>query len=173
MKSVLKTSATLSIIMLLSVVAGGLYYIVDSEMMAERWEDKVKSVEYVENINSQILQANLYSSQLMEAVRMLAVENGLLCERDAKMAQVVAAFEEENRALKASLMESVDQMEDQIEEINDLVSDNETLKWKVRTLESALNKVEKSKQSSLDMSDVFEIIDMVTTTSKITTSLLF
>lgn len=130
--------------LLIGICVGTSYIAIDTEARAVRWRQNAESTEYIQELNCQILQANDYSQRLMEAVRMLANENGILCERDAAMVKVVAEYEEENARLKASLKEAVTTMQSQQQELNALYEQVERLKYKVQVLEQALENVEVS-----------------------------
>ena len=112
-----------------------------TDFQAAAWERRAESVDRLEDLNRDIVRSYNFSQLALEATRMLAVENGLLCEREAKLTQVVAGVEEENRSLKSSLDESVSRLQTQVEEINRLIDENTRLSWKVLCLESALEAV--------------------------------
>jgi chromosome segregation ATPase len=128
--------------LLIGVCVGTSYIAIDTETRAVRWKQNIESVEYIQDLNCQILQAHDYSERLLEAVRMLANENGILCERDAAMVKVVAEYEEENTRLKSSLKEAVTTMQSQQQELNALYEQVERLKYKVQVLEKALENVD-------------------------------
>ena len=81
---------------------------------------------------------------------MLVVENGILCERELKMTQAFSQLEEENRALKISLSESVKNLNEQSETINELIEENEKLKWRVGLLERQVDVLEKALKQASD-----------------------
>ena len=111
------------------------------EVCAERWSKRVNSFQQVRALNQELLLAHEYSETLAEAVRMLALENGLLCERNKAATEVVMQYEEESRRLKMSLAEACKRLEEQIVQINDLTDEVEDLRWQVETLEKILDKV--------------------------------
>lgn len=133
-------------LLLLGICAGLAHFTVQTEMHAERWAQRAAAIEHVESLNQDLLLAQEYSQTALEATKMLALENGLLCEREAKVSEAYSIIEQENRSLKASLSESVERLEDQIKQINSLMEENGTLKWKVSTLERALKAVEDQKK---------------------------
>ena len=111
------------------------------EVCAERWSKRLNSVQQVQELNMEILRAHEYSENLVEAVRMLASENGLLCERNKAATEVVIQYEEESRRLKMSLGEACKRLKEQLELINELIDEVESLRWQVETLEDILNSV--------------------------------
>ena len=123
---------------LVGICVGTTYHAMDVESRAAKWQEYVESNQFIESMNNDILEANMYSQRLVEAVRMLANENGLLCEREARMVQIVAEFEEENRRLKAALNEAVDMLQEQQDEMNALYETIDRLQYKVKVLEKAL-----------------------------------
>ncbi|MHC4121285.1 MAG: hypothetical protein ACYSWO_27740 [Planctomycetota bacterium] len=122
-------------LLLIGICAGTTYVAIDTETRATRWEKNVESAE------------NAYE------VARLVNENGLLCERDAKNTEVVAAFDDENRRLKTSLVEACDRLEEQQEEIDDLVDENEQLSYQVDVLERAVENLE-SAIEAIEAADV-------------------
>ena len=117
------------------------------EVCAERWSKRVTSHNQVQELNQEVRYANEYSQGLVEAVRMLASENGLLCERNKTATEVVIQYEEESRRLKMSLSEACKRLEEQVVQINELTDEVESLRWQVETLEKALDKVKGPGQS--------------------------
>ena len=111
------------------------------EVCAGRWGNRVDSLRRVEDLNRKILYANEYSQGLAEAVRMLALENGILCERDKAATEVVVQYEEESRRLKMSLGDACKRLEEQNVQINELIDKVEELRWQVGVLENAFDKV--------------------------------
>ena len=104
----------------------------------------------VQELNRKVRYANEYSESIAEAVRMLALENGILCERDKAATEVVVQYEEESRRLKMSLTEACKRLEEQSVQINELTDEIEDLRWQVVTLEKILDKV---KAEEPDQSD--------------------
>jgi len=129
-------------LLLIGLCVGLISIVGQTEMNAERWNRRVNAIEHVQELNRQVLQALDYSYISMEATKMLAVENGLLVERERKVVQAYSIIEEENRSLKNSLDEAVDRLEEQVEQINELIDENESLTWRVDTLERALELIE-------------------------------
>jgi uncharacterized coiled-coil DUF342 family protein len=130
-------------ILLIGICAAMAHYTVQTETHAERWNDRVTSLEHVEELNMNLVRAMEYSELAMNTSMVLATANDIMCKRDAKMVQVVAAFEEENRALKRSLSESVCRLEGQLEEINDLIDENEELVDKINELRDQASDLKK------------------------------
>ncbi|MHC4302549.1 MAG: hypothetical protein ACYS7Y_35260 [Planctomycetota bacterium] len=124
--------------LLIGICAGTSYYAVNTEAQAERWLRRTASYENVRQLNLEILRANEYSELLMSSVRMLANENGILCERDAASMLVVSEYEGENRRLALALDEACDRLQSQQEEIDDLIDENDDLRWRLETLEAEL-----------------------------------
>jgi len=112
--------------------------VANTEWCAARWAERVSSYEEVRQLNRELYVSNQYSSHLVEGVRMLAVENGLLCERDIAAAKVVMQYEEENRRLKTSLGDACKRLEEQIDQINTLMDEVENLRWQIKVLEDAI-----------------------------------
>lgn len=134
--------------LLIGISATLAVFVYDTERHADRWNERITSLARVEQLNADVSRSQYYSGQLMEAAKSLALENGLLCERDAKMVQVVSEFEIENRALKESLAEAVGMLEEQSDQIDALLDENAELEYKneslrnqVETLESAIDKL--------------------------------
>lgn len=152
-------------LLLIGLTAAMGYYSFQTEMHAQRWTKQASALQRVEILNATIAKSHDLNQDMHEAIRMLVAENGLLCERDAKMTQVVAEFEAENRALKNSLAEAVDNLEDQRNQINNLIRENNNLKWKVSTLEEAIERIPEPKSEGIMKSarDVVYAIDVVTT----------
>jgi chromosome segregation ATPase len=75
-------------------------------------------------------------------IEVLATENSLLCERDIASSKIVAEFEDENRRLLSVVSESIERLQEQEAEINALHDQNDSLNYKVRTLERALKVIE-------------------------------
>ncbi len=111
------------------------------EVCAGRWSKRVDSLRQVQELNRKVLYANEYSQGLAEAVRMLALENGILCERDKAATEVVVQYEEESRKLKMSLGDACKRLEEQLGQINKLIDEVEDLTWQVGVLEDAFDKV--------------------------------
>lgn len=159
---------TLVILLLLGMVAGLGYNAINIETRAMIWEARIESAEEVEDVNMEILKAHEYSDRCLEAVRMLANENGILCEREVKMVKYLQGVEEENARLKVSLKEAVSRLQEQIEEINNLHQNVFMLEYKVKTLEQALNALPDTEPpmtygtKHISIYEVLEIVNGVT-----------
>jgi hypothetical protein len=132
------------IVLLGGCVAGLAYNAASIEYRVRVWESRVRSAKALADINEGILGAASYSRELMEAVRMLANENGILCEREAKTVKYVASIEDESARLKESLKESVEAIQAQTEKIDDLTTELATANFRVRVLETAMKSVDPS-----------------------------
>lgn len=132
-------------LLLIGVIVGMCLYVGDNEIHYRR----AVQIERVAKLNQEVTQAQEYSRLAIEATKMLAVENGLLVEREQKIVAAYAAMEEENRALKRSLNEAVDRLESQVEQINELIETNENLSWRVEVLQKALDSVSEQKKQEL------------------------
>jgi hypothetical protein len=142
-----KTVCGLCIVALLAMNVTMALNVANTEMCAERWNERVTSFEKVRELNLELLAAHRYSENLTESVRMLALENGILCERDKAATEVVVQYEEDSRRLRMSLAEACKRLEEQITQINDLTDEIEDLRWQVGTLEKVLDKVKAEDQS--------------------------
>lgn len=149
-------------LLLIGLCVGLTFLVADTETRADRWNERITALHRVEQLNRDLLLAQEYSSGCIEATRMLAIENGLLCEREAKMVQVVSEFETENRSLKNSLSEAVERLEDQVAQINKLMEENGRLNWRVETLEKALDAVSAKDKQELTKEVGNTIIDNLT-----------
>jgi len=138
----MKTFLTLVVLIQLAFLSSAGYYIYETDCGAERWRANVTESEQILSLANEIEHAQAYSYRCFDAVCMLANENGILCERDVKMTQVVAEFEEENRRLKESLDQACEHMSTQEDTINDLIEETEKLQYKIETLERALNAIQ-------------------------------
>jgi regulator of replication initiation timing len=125
-------------LLLIGICTGMGYLTMQTEMHADRWNERVTSLEHVEALNMDLVRAMEYSDLSMATTATLAGEISTMCQRDAKMVEVVAAFEEENRALKNSLSESVNRLEDQLEQINDLFDENDNLYWEIGVMQDTV-----------------------------------
>lgn len=124
--------------LLIGCVAGLAYRAVKIETEVARWRLNVKSAEALAAINERVLDAHIFSRDITEACRMLANENGILCEREVKMTKYVTAVEDENTRLKGALKEAVVKLEDQRDEINQLHNELEKAYSRMDVLERAL-----------------------------------
>jgi len=140
-------------LLLVGLVAGMAIFIGDNEMHAARWNNRVEKIEYMETLNQDLLRSQEYSFMLMEATRMLANENGILCERDAKTVQQVAVFDEENRLLKSSLVEATGKIEEMLVDLNELIDENEALRYKNKVLEQSLEVLTTAREKAADLGD--------------------
>jgi len=126
----------IGIIVILGTIA------LDTEARATRWERRVAKVQCLEQLNRDILRSQEYSSNLLESVRMLANENGILCEREAAHLQVIAGVEEENTRLGVSLDESIVRLQEYEEQVNDLIDEAERSAWRISQLEETIETLE-------------------------------
>lgn len=127
---------------LIILLGGAVNYFLSTEAHVRRWEDKVQSAQRYREDMKAFTSMRMHTEKLSEAVRMLSSENGLLCEREHKMVKVVNEYEMENRRLKGSLKEAVENLQKQIEENNQLMEEVDRLRYRVDTLERALDAVE-------------------------------
>jgi hypothetical protein len=123
-------------LLLVALNFGTWFCLANNEASVQRWQRRVATADAVIAWNEEIAFANEYAQNCYEAVRMLATENGLLCEREAATVKTIAAFEEESLKLKSSLDDAVDRLQKQEKTINDLIEENENLTWKIEVLES-------------------------------------
>jgi len=114
----------------------------DAETQSARWQARVNVVQEMRELNQDITTSQVYSARLLEAVRMLAMENGLLCERELAITAVVMGLEEENLRLSVSLDESVARLQEDAEQINELIDANDRLRYQLQALERALEALE-------------------------------
>jgi small-conductance mechanosensitive channel len=145
---------------LLGSLIGMSAQVVKTEMYVRVWESRVQSLDEMERQQHELAVSQEYGARAVEAVRMLAVENGLLCERDAKAQKYVLAMEEENAKLKAALNESVDKMVELLEENSNLHQEIINLSYKVRCLEQALEAASKPPEPTVDSikNDILDIL---------------
>ena len=169
----MKTVRTLLVMFLLGFTISLTFQVAKSERYADVWRDRVASLEQREADIETIENAQEYGGRAVEAVRMLAVENGLLCERDAKLTLYVAAMEEENAKLKASVSESVERMQARLEENNELHQEINNLSYKIRCLEQALEAVEVKQPADVDeiKDDILEIFEYLQLVDEAVTAL--
>ena len=120
------------------------------ELNGRRWEQRVVQANKMEKLNRDVRAAFQYSKTMNEAVRMLVVENGLLCERDLKLTQAYLQLEEENRSLKVSLSDAVKKLAEQSADINKLIEENEKLTWRSGLLERQVNVLEKALEQAVE-----------------------
>jgi len=151
----MKTLKTLGFLFLAFSALALSVQVMKTEAYVQLWETRVASVEQREKDVATMLECQDYSNRVVEAVRMLAVENGLLCERDAKMQKYVLAMEEENAKLKAALDQSVEKMSELLEENSELMSEVQNLKWQISILEDT---VETLKDRGPTLDDIKESI---------------
>jgi len=115
--------------------------VANTDVCAARWTARVNSFQQARELNQELLLAHEYSENLIESVRMLALENGILCERDKAATEVVVQYEEESRRLKMSLNEACKRLEEQTVQINELTDESERLGWQIEILENILDTV--------------------------------
>jgi hypothetical protein len=128
----------LLVVLLCALTIGLSAQLVYQDQQSAVWTDRATRAEAIYKLNLQIRQAQNYSRSLVDAVRTLATENGLLCEREAKATQVLVEFEQENRNLKRSLAEACNRLDKQQDEINDLIDERDILIYKLRVLEKVV-----------------------------------
>lgn len=156
---------TVSIILLVICALLGAY-VADVESRASRWNEYIGSAQQLEEVNENLLASQVYSQRLMEAVRALSLENGLLCEREAKMVEVVSQYKEENRRLKQALTEAVNKMKEQRIKMNEMYEQIDRLHYKIEVLEQALD----GKESKIK--DALNTVNVITTTVSILPAIL-
>lgn len=83
------------------------------------------------------------AARFIDVIDTLADENAILIEREAGMVRLVVATEEESRALKTALSESVAKMQAQEERINEVIDSNSIYMLQIRTLRTLLKRTEK------------------------------
>jgi len=129
----------LVVILLLSAVVAGLAFDASNiEARVALWERRVQSAQYKDDINTKILDSNTYSRDCLSTARMLATENGILCEREQKLVAYIAEIEEKNARLKSSLKEAVESLESNLQEINRLSDELSKANFRLEALEAAL-----------------------------------
>jgi hypothetical protein len=128
--------------------AGNIYIAADVEHRAAVWQERVESVEYVEDTTQNLLRAQEYSQSLLDIITVLATENTILCERDIASSKIVAEFEDENRRLLGVVSESIERLQEQEAEINALHDTNDSLSYKIRALERALKVIEDAQNNT-------------------------
>lgn len=131
-------------VILAGLLIGSVIYIGDTQVHVNRWKAEVQTAANYREMAREFLVMKDYTTRLVEAVRMQASENGILCEREAKMVQVVSEFEAENRRLKESLKEAVERLQEQEEQINDLMDTNERYSYQIHSLERQVESLEKA-----------------------------
>jgi myo-inositol-1-phosphate synthase len=103
---------------------------------------------YLNNARDQIDENN---TQFLKTVNSITAENRLLCEREAKMLEVVAEFEVQSRALATSLSEAVEKLQSQEVIINELIDENTRYMIQVKQLENelaeAMEAIERAKEA--------------------------
>jgi len=129
-------------ILLIGICAASTYTACDTEIRAQRWERRVASATWAQGIIEDVQSSQKYSGRLLDALSVMASENGILCERDAASMKVIAEFEDENRRLKTALAESIDRLQSQETQINDLIDGNGTLRYKIQALEQTIESLE-------------------------------
>jgi len=130
-------------VLLLTIVACLSALLAHQEVYVAMWESNVQCAQTYAEHNRKLAIAQEYSFEAVAAARMLATENGILCERDAKMSEMISGFDEENMRLRASLAEAVDKMEAQRLEFEALLDEASHLRYKVAVLERALEMAQK------------------------------
>jgi hypothetical protein len=141
--------------------AGNIYIAADVNHRAAVWQERMESVEHVEDAAQDLLQAQEYSGSLLGVIEVLATENTILCERDIASSRIVAEFEDENRRLLSVVSESIERLQEQEAEINALHDENDSLSWQVRTLEVVIQWMldYENNKDEVENLDVWEVID--------------
>lgn len=129
------------------------------------WQNRVASLEQREADIGYIETAQDYGRLAVESCRMLALENGLLCEREAKMTSVVAALQEENTKLKGAIAESVENMQAMLDENNDLHREINRLNFHVEVLENSLEKTQAALEAATEAIEVLKAQEDPTATN--------
>ena len=127
--------------LLFAMTAASVYTAIDTEQRAYRWDQYTAGAQYTWEVVTEIRNAQDYNRECLSAVKSLAVENGLLSEREAKMVEVVNVYEEQNTLLKKSLQEAVSKLKEQQDELNKLYDEIGRLQYKIEVLERALDLV--------------------------------
>lgn len=110
----------------------------ETEYHVLRWQERVESVESLEAMNLIILQAQIYSDDVLQMASQLAFANRELMERERQTTSYVVALEDENTRLKASLVEATTHLQDQVAENNNLHKELENANWRLKTLEETV-----------------------------------
>jgi hypothetical protein len=167
----------LFVILFLSAISVGLIYdTVNIEYRVFKWEEHLQTAEAINDINTKILDAHIYSKDVLNMAQLLVEENSALLEREAKTVQYVTQLEEENLKLKNSLKEAVVTIGDQITQLNDLHEELEKCYFKIDLMEKALELLtpvedpEAIKQDIID--DIFGVIEGVNTATTVLNILL-
>jgi hypothetical protein len=158
-----------SVLFLIVLCSGLMYEVLNHEATANRWTKRANQLDVFEARLQLVADAQEYSETCLDTTRMLAIENGILCERDARAIQYIALLDESNVKLKASLDEAVTRMQELIDENNDLFNANNRLLFKVQCLEKALNFVPTPADPATEHSLIFEDI---TATLKVVDSII-
>lgn len=116
-------------------------YTLTTDIQAERWERRATCADGIATINAQIYESHRYSKTLMESLRVVTNENGILCERDAISVRTIAAMEEENQRLKMSLKETCDMLLESINANEELHRDLDGLRWQVQQLQHVITEL--------------------------------
>lgn len=164
------------VVLLAGVNAGLIYEIFGTEYRAITWERRVNSAEVLEEQKCDALRSIEYGQDCLGVARMLATENGLLCERDAKLTLYVAGVEEENMRLKAVVADGVDRMESMLQENNQLHEELDRTYYRIQCLEKALEFMPTpATEEDLDdiKDDVLEIFETAKTVIDVVTVLPF
>jgi predicted nuclease with TOPRIM domain len=107
----------------------------------------VKDITAVEEVQEAITQCQEYATPLVRSVEALSKENGALLERELQAAKVVNGLLEESTRLKSSLKEAVIKLQELNAENNKALEEINRLEFKVQTLESALEAINKAKET--------------------------
>jgi hypothetical protein len=166
----------LLVVLLCALTIGLSAQLVYQDQQSAVWTRRSTRADAIYKFNLQVRHAQDYSRPLVDAVRTLANENGLLCEREAKATQVLVEFEQENRNLKRSLAEACDRLDKQQTEINNLIDERDALMYKLRVLEKAIELLPaevKKKASNAASSDFLERMSEAAVTASAIIPLLF
>lgn len=146
-----------------ALVGASVYIAVDTETRAARWQQRVNSAESIEATNLMILRSQDYSNLLMESLRVMANENGLLCERDAKAMDVMLALEEANAKLKAALAEATNLMQGQLAENDRLMEELDRAYYRIMLLERTVDSLTPQPTPADDLDDIKDdLLDIFT-----------
>ncbi|RLB67981.1 MAG: hypothetical protein DRH04_07305 [Deltaproteobacteria bacterium] len=148
----MKGLKTILVILLVGLLLGSVAYILQTEALVQVWEARVRDADSYFQMVETVEHAQRYSKDLQDALRVMANENGLLCERDAKMVKVVAVYDEENQRLKAALKEAIEKLQDQQKELNEVYDEIGRLQYKIQCLEKALELIPTPADPDTDVS---------------------
>lgn len=93
---------------------------VNTERQIAKWQNRMETVEKVEEYNQRVFMANNFARDMLVLAQHAVEQNTILFEREQKLNEVIAEYEESNRLLKSSLAEAVEIMQVQQKEIERL-----------------------------------------------------